>query len=300
MTFKQFSIAYLEFLKRLPAKERAIALGILVLFAGMQGLPGADDLDDVIDTLAESLGYSLNSKAAKREFIARLFGKDAAGFIQYGVSYGLPLDIAGRMSVGNLLPGTALAKRSTLDKGREIEEVFGPAGGMVKQLGDAVAAVQGGEPLSALLALAPKSVRDAFKGVDMARTGVYSDTKDRKVADASVLDGILKGIGFQPAHLAESSRTRGEIMQRANLARSVESEIVSMWASGIVRREPETVRDAREALAEWNRKNPDTPIAVKGAQVQRRAKGMRDDSATRLAKSVPRELRADAREALAD
>jgi len=54
-TFKQFSIGYVEFLSRLPAREKALALGILFLAAGAEGPPFADDIDDVVDTVAQRL-----------------------------------------------------------------------------------------------------------------------------------------------------------------------------------------------------------------------------------------------------
>ncbi|UIF90836.1 PLxRFG domain-containing protein [Cupriavidus sp. UYPR2.512] len=299
-TFKQFSISYLEFLKRLPAKERAIALGILVLFAGMQGMPGADDLDDVIDTIAQSLGYSTGTKEWKRELVANVFGKDAAGFVQYGVSYGLPIDIAGRMSVGNLIPGTAIFKKSTTDKSKEVSEVFGAAGGLAEQIAQAAGLAQNGQLGAAALAMSPKAFRDMAKGIDMVSTKTYSDSKDRKVADASALDGVFKAIGFQPAHIAESGRQRGEVIQKANLARAVESEIAGRWAKGVAKKDPAAIADARQALVEWNLQNPEAPIKIKLSQVQRRARDMQSTSEDRLIKSVPKEMRRQAEVALAD
>lgn len=296
-TFKQYSISYLEFLKRLPAKERAIALGILVLFAGMQGLPGADDLDDVIDTIAQHMGYSLGSKEAKRKFISDVFGKDAAGFVQYGVSYGLPIDIAGRMSVGNLIPGTAVAKRSTTDRAKELHEWLGPVGGLVEQGGKMMDA----DGLGAMaLALSPKAIRDIATGTQMALDGAYLDGKGRKVADASALDAIVKAIGFQPAALAESSRQRGEVIQKANLARAVRAEIAARWAKAIAGGDADGSARAREALAEWNATNPEAPIKVKLSDVQRRARQMALTSEDRLIKSVPKEMRRQAAETLGD
>jgi hypothetical protein len=61
-TFKQFSIAYIEFLKRLPPQQRLLALAILWLLAGTQGLPFAEDIEDIIDTIAQ--GWATTSTAA--------------------------------------------------------------------------------------------------------------------------------------------------------------------------------------------------------------------------------------------
>ena len=64
MTFKQFSISYLEFLSRLPRREKAIALGVLMVAAGLEGLPFADDLDDLIDTIMQRLFGNKTPKGA--------------------------------------------------------------------------------------------------------------------------------------------------------------------------------------------------------------------------------------------
>jgi hypothetical protein len=79
LTFKSFLINYLEFLTRLAQRDKkafAMAVGVLFLLAGAQGLPGADDLDDVLDTLAQAMGYRGNTKEFKREVLASMFGND--------------------------------------------------------------------------------------------------------------------------------------------------------------------------------------------------------------------------------
>lgn len=85
-TFKQYSISYMEFLTRLPRRERTLALAILVLAAGAQGLPGADDLDDLIDTLGQHLGYDTNAKLWKARVLNDAIGADAADFALHGFS----------------------------------------------------------------------------------------------------------------------------------------------------------------------------------------------------------------------
>jgi hypothetical protein len=290
-TFKQFSVSYLEFLKRLPAKERALALAILFLGAGLQGLPGADDLDDLVDTIAESLGFAVNSKQARRDFIAKVLGKEAAGFVSYGVSYGLPLDFAGRLSVGNLIPGTALFKRSEPDKSRDVLEVFGAAGSFGRQGMQAFDKAQAGRPLEAVRELMPKALRDACKAYEMATTGLYLDTKGRKVTEVGPVDAFVKGLGFQPTVVAENSRARRAVQQGINLGRAVEAGIADLWAQGIHERNPAKVAQARADLAAWNAQNPAAPIALKLSQVQRRVREMRLSADERLTKAAPRELR---------
>jgi hypothetical protein len=126
-TFKQFSIAYLEFLSRLPRRQQALALGLLVLAAGIQGMPFADDLDDFIDTLGQSLGYNTNVKHWKRKVLEDTMGATAGAFVMQGLSSlpGFPLDVQARRGNGpaGRLPRHPWAARDRRGRVRRLREV---------------------------------------------------------------------------------------------------------------------------------------------------------------------------------
>jgi hypothetical protein len=300
MTFKQYSISYMEFLKRLPPKERALALAVLVLAAGLQGLPGADDAEDLVDTIAESLGYSFNSKQAMREWAVATLGETAGGFLTNGFSAlpGVPLDVQARLGVGNLIPGTALLKRSQPNKSQEILEVFGPAGGQARSLMDAFTAAQEGDHGAVGKALVPLALRNALKGLDMAQTGWYRDERGRRVIDVSAYEAAIKSTGFQPARVQRQSRVVQDLQQTVNLQRDVENRIAETWARGIVEHDPEKVQRARAELVAWNTTNPNARVLISPAQVQRRVQQMMTTREQRFIKTTPAELRRAAAEAL--
>lgn len=285
-TFKQYSVSYMEFLKRLPPKERALALAVLMLAAGAQGLPGAEDIDDVIDTIAQFLGYDFNSKQQKARFLASIVGEGGAEFMLHGFSAlpGFPLDVSARMSVGNLIPGTGMLLKSKTDKSNEVLEVAGPAGGMAR---DALKAIQTGDATVVL----PLALRNIWKGLDMYQTGQYRDGAGRKVIDVDAADAAIKAVGFQPAEVAQASRTMSQNMQQVNLAKNVESEIAAQWAQGLADGDPEKVKAARERLADWNVKNPQSRIGITMPQIIRRVREIRMTREQRLQKAAPKEMR---------
>lgn len=298
LTFKTFLINYLEFLKRLPNRERAIAVGMLVLLAGAQGAPGADDLDDIIDTIGQAAGYSTNSKRWKREVLGDIFGnsdfgKAASGFILHGVSEFLPLDVSGRLSVGNIIPATSLLKRDNTSATDEIAELIGPAGGLAKKMHEGVKGIVSGDDAGHALVsvLAPKAINDIYKGYDMVRTGVYRDFRGRKVTDASTFDAAIKAIGFQPNSVAVVKRAERLVQQDIALFRNVKQDIAERWARGIFERDTDKVAKAREELRDWNEKNPAMPMAVKAGQIQRRVTEMRKTSGDRVIAASPKEVR---------
>lgn len=285
-TFKQFSISYLEFLSRLPAREKALALGVLMLAAGAEGMPFADDLDDLIDTIAQRLGYSFNAKQEKRRFLAGVLGQGASDFMLKGVSglSGMPVDIAGRMGMANLLPGTGLLRQDVKDHMSDVFDFAGPVGGVAQ---DALRGTAG-----------PTAIKNLAKGIEMFQTGEYRDTKGRRVIDVDAADALFKSIGFQPAEVARESLASRMVQQNVNLAKNVESSIAEDWAKARLDGDEAGVQAARQRLADWNEKNPDSRIAINQAQIANRLRQMKMSREDRIIKAAPRELRAETRATL--
>jgi N12 class adenine-specific DNA methylase len=300
-TFKQFSIAYVEFLKRLHdtnPKAFWLALAILMLAAGLEGMPFAEDLEDLIDTIGQWLGYATNSKRWLRDRAAEALGEGGSAFVLHGLSAipGVPLDVSLRMGLHNLIPGTALFKRSEAgeSKAREALEVAGPIGGVAQQAGRALERAAGGDPLGAARAVMPVALANLFKGAEMWEKGYYTDTRGRRILDTTQGEAILKAAGFQPASVAKESRNLGIIKETIDLHRVTEDGIADKWARAIVDQDQEKIDEARGELESWNRKNPDAPIVINFPQIHRRVLEMRRTRAERFTKSAPRELRGTA------
>lgn len=299
-TFKQFSIAYLEFLSRLPAREKALAGALLFLATGLQGAPGADDLEDLIDTIGQMMGYNTNTRQALRRGAAHILGESMGGFVSHGISAipGVPLDIQARMSLGNLIPGSGLFKRSETAKEREIAEAIGPAGGLYNQAMGGFNALVAGNPLAAAGAAAPVALRNLAQGVTMWNTGQYRDTHGRKVMDVDGMDAAFKSLGFQPQEVAQVQRRASDIQQDVTMARKVESEIADRWVRGIIDHDPDAVQSAVRDLFQWNQRNPDSRIAIMPAQIRQRVEQAMMSREVRMLKSAPRELRSGVFDAL--
>lgn len=294
-TFKQFSIAYLEWLNRLPNKQKVIALAILTLAAGSEGWPFADDLEDLIDTIGQSLGYNTNSKKAKRKFLEETFGQTLGEILNTGVFSQSTVDLSGRLGMGNLLPATAAFKPSETDKARTISELAGPIAGVLQQFQRALGKAQQGDitgRTGALSQIAPVAVSNALKGMDMAATGIYKDTRGYKVADVDAWESFAKMLGLQPASIALQSRKFSDELQDKGMTTMMEAMIADRWAAGVVDKDLDAVASARDALRTWNEKNPESRIVIKPAQIFTRVKKMRETRDDRFLKTVPRENRA--------
>lgn len=191
---------------------------------------------------------------------------------------GVPIDVAGRMSMGNLLPGTGVFLKSKQNKMDDLFEIVGPAGSFVK---DALN-----------LEFAPLAIRNLEKAVDMYTMGIYRDKAGRKVMDVDGYDALMKGIGFQPAEVARNSRIGQLAQTQVALARATETEIVKKWAQGIFENKPEKSVEASEALRNWNLNNPNSPIAIQQSQIKRTVMEMMLEKEDRIIKRAPKEIRA--------
>lgn len=299
MTFKSYSISWLELVHRLATQNgtegkwaAAYMVGALLLMAGAGGLPFADDIDDVIDGLAQRLGYNLSTKKAKQEFLEDIFGKAGAGFILRGITGipGAPVDIAGRMGMGNLIPGTGIFVEKR-DYTRDVMEVAGPAGDFITRVGQGLNELSRGNLKEAALAVAPKAVSNAVKGADMLGTGMYRDTKGRKVIDTSTSEAISKLIGFQPASVSNVQEA-AYLGQRAKDFYALrKQEISAQWANGIFEKDPEQIAKAREAFREWNASNPGQRMAPDMPGIARRVREMRKNKLQRIADTSPKGMR---------
>ncbi|MFS4517655.1 PLxRFG domain-containing protein, partial [Delftia tsuruhatensis] len=314
-TFKTYSVSYLELMQRMwkqggPEGKRAVgwALAMLLLMGGAGGVPFMEDAEDLIDGVGQMMGYNLSSKQWRKEALAGIVGKELAEFLEQGVSGlpGAPIDVSGRLGMGNLLPGTGLllTKQS---RERDLLEVVGPAGDLVSRGFAAGRELVGGvmnlDPSAAgraALEVSPTAVRNAFKGADMAVSGMYKDTKGYKVIDTTLAEAVAKAIGFQPKSVAEIQEANSFMQRSKSFYSQTSSEIKAQWADALFRKDEGALARVRERLADWNQSNPEQPIVVKMPDVWKKVREMGKDRIDRIADNSPKALRQQMREMAAD
>ena len=299
LTFKQFSLMYIELLSRMwkrggPEGKRAalIMLAMLMLATGEEGLPFAQDLDDLIDTIGQMFGLDTNMRRNKRRLAHEILGKTLGDLFLYGVSAQLPIDLSGRLGLGNLIPGTGVLKPSDEQmRGRNVAEIFGPTAGMATQIGDAYDAATEGNPGKALQNLAPKAIKDLMAAAEMAKKGYATDAKGRKVVDVGLEDVASKAVGFNPTKVAQQHRKTMPIQQDIALQKRTETAIVDQWARGVADGDEEMVDAAIKRRDDWNKLNPRTPIVIRGTQIRDRVRQMATEKDDRLLRQAPKEMR---------
>ncbi|MCY0916226.1 PLxRFG domain-containing protein [Massilia sp. H27-R4] len=314
MTFKQYSIGYLELLSRMAfagapgSKERAAGrraalymLAVLLLMGGADGLPFEQDLEDAIDGILQRLGYNFSSKRSKQAFLTDTLGQGGADFVLKGVSSmpGMPVDVAGRFGMGNLIPGTGLLTKKD-SYARDLGELAGPAGDIAKRAFTGAGKLLGGDVAGAVLDVTPAAVRNVAKGADMLATGAYRDARGYNVNDNSAAEAVMKMVGFQPNSTADIQDAKGQALNMVGQNRMRSMEIAEHWAQGLADSDMTKVDEARAWRDDWNAKNPATPIRVSMPGVIRRVQAMRQDALNRTQKTAPAALKQTVRRELAE
>ena len=303
-TFKTYSVSYLELMQRMwtqggPEGKRAVgwALAMLVLMGGAGGLPFMEDAEDLIDGVGQLMGYNLSSKQWRKELMADTVGKELAEFMEQGISGlpGAPIDVSGRLGMGNLLPGTGLFLNKP-NRERDLMEMVGPAGDLISRGFKGARMLMGGDVAGAALEISPTAVRNVAKGVDMAATGMYRDTKGYKVIDSTLAEAVAKAVGFQPKPVAEVQEANSFMLRSKSFYTQTSSEIKAQWADALFRKDEGDVQRVRERLAAWNRDNPEQPMVVKMPDVWKKVREMNKDRTQRIADTAPKALRAQMRE----
>ena len=256
-----------------------------------------EDAEDLIDGIGQLMGYNLSTKQARKEFLSNVFGKELAEFMEQGFTGlpGMPVDVGSRLGLQNLIPGTGLALEKR-DRMRDLLEIAGPAGDLVARGFTGARKALTGDFSGAALEAAPTAVRNAFKGIDMATSGIYKDTKGYKVIDTTLDEAIAKAIGFQPKSVAEVQESNSFMQRSKSFYIQTSSEIKAQWAKALFEKDEAALERVRERLASWNRNNPDQPIVVKMPDVWKRVREMGKDRTARIADTAPKALRQQMRE----
>lgn len=306
--FKSYSVSYIELLHRMatqggPEGKKAVvlALGMLFLFGGAGGLPFADDLDDVVDGVMQRLGYNFSSKLAKRQFFEKYLGKQLGGFAESGISGlpGSPIDVSGRLGMGNLIPGTGLLVDKQ-DHTKDVSEIAGAAGDFATRLASGANKLVQGDVRGAAQQVAPRFAANAMKGYEMYTTGQYKDANGKKVIDTDGYDALAKTIGFQPNDVADVQQSASIQQGLIAEAKLVSTRFSDQWAKAIVDGDQGALADVRERIRQWNIDNPDSQVVINRSAIAARVKAMREDKNTRLEHSAPKSMRANVRQALSE
>ena len=253
LVFKQFTINYTEQMirhgKDKEAKSLAVAMMWQFALAGMLGLPFADDLRD----LFEGIAYRVFGKAFNLpDYLEGLLGKSNADALMYGLaSEKGRIDLFGRSSLGNVIPGTDVIRPGPTDWA----EILGASSGFYESFFSAASMAADGKYKDALITASPRYIRDAASGAEIALTGSYRNTKGDKIMDLDKTDAVIKSMAFNPSNNARPGRDRSNYYDMKNMLNTKFDYFSKSLAEATYQENDDRVDALYNEIDEWNDKN---------------------------------------------
>ena len=178
--------------KASPRSAVYMLLG-LTMMTGVQGLPFAETLMNLIDTISQRIfGSPFNVRRAMRNVLKdaseATVGYDLSEVAMRGlINEVLGVSMSSRIGSGDFVPGSRLGTADA-DQGKILSQILGPSYAMihdaVTNVGGAVSGLATGDwkkMADALRAGGPVALRNAIKGFEQLDTGYASDSKGRVV-----------------------------------------------------------------------------------------------------------------------
>jgi hypothetical protein len=301
--YKMFTLMSVNLVARMRHRDKLVFLAALLVISGMKGLPFADDIMDLLDTLAQMFGIPMSGverEAAK--FIDAVAPGWSPFFLRGFLDQATGGTLSTRLGMGDLVPLTGALKHGA-DPWREFSDFAGPVfsvtgdlfvwSGSAARYGlEALGLADDNTKLETLLRESPASIiraiGDSYAYLD---DGTITNSRGQVVSkEAGWWTIATRLLGFYPA-----AATR---QYDAIRAQKYFGEYSKAIKAGYVQRyvKADTAEERREVVrdvAEWNRaaKGTDFYIANFMKSAQRAKKSANETAAQRFLKSTPKAQR---------
>jgi len=295
--YKVFPTTSVQMFMNLSRNGKLGMVAGIVLLSGIAGLPFAEDLEDLADTLAQRLKITgwQGARFETAKFIDSILPGMSPALLKGFVNEYVPADIAGRTSLGNLLPGTDILLAGS-DPARGLGEIFGPAPSML--IGTAGFAAD----LLALPFSSTVSVEDVVREAPITmlralgdtsaylQTGAIVDRRGYVVSNEMTAGTVLaRALGFYPAAAAKQYEMIRAAKRMTDYQREVATGFRSAWIRATMRSDRARAREIEAAVADWNAASKGTAMEIRNfVQNSRRAlKEARRPAMERTLRSAP-------------
>jgi len=302
--YKTYPTTTIQLLANLSRPYQLSMLAAIWALSGVAGLPFAEDFEDLIDTIAQGLGFRQGSiRAEVIRHIEKSFPGWSATFFKGIVNVHGGPDIASRTSLGNIVPGTG-AFLAGADVSRELADILGPAAGFIS--GTAKTA----RDLIVFPFSASKSLEDVARESPVTllrlmgdsyaymQSGAVVDRRGYVVSKEMDMGTIFTRLaGFYPA----SAAAQYDVIRIANRETDYQKEAVAgfrhAWIKATLRGDTQGAADIMDSVRAWSEVTRGTALDIPPGQFSvGNARALREAQRT----AVERTLRAAPRAAQED
>ena len=259
--YKVFPVASAELMANMDYKGRIMMLGMLVIMAGMHGIPYADDFIDILETLSQRLvGKPIGSVEAEFYALLEKAVPGLGGFVNHGgIDKIFGISLGQRVANGDILPGTGIFKAGA-DVGREMTAIAGPVISFVSQSFSTVKAVSrfGHDPTKLkAIDIARESpiamLRAAGDAAMYHQTGAIVDRRGYIASkDIGTTTIMARLMGFYPS----AAKVQNDVMRLNNTSLDYAKEISAAFKSDAIKAlqsgDAKAVQHIKDNVRDWN------------------------------------------------
>ena len=311
--YKQFVIITVQLLKAMPAEGRLLMLGFLLLVSGIKGLPFAEDLMDVLDTILQKLG--LRTPSVEKQ-LSEWIDAVAPGMTPYLMRGVLDrttgATLSSRLGMGDLLPLTG-AFRAGADPIRELENFAGPvvggisglvgmAGGLAKYGAETVGLRDDTTSLNSLLRDSPIALMRAVgDGTAYLSDGRITNTRGQVVSeDVGTHVALARFLGFYPAIATQQNDIVRLSKYVSDYAKAIKADYTAAYVKARLAGDTDAMQQTLENVRNWNEAAAGTGLEINNfiRSANRAAREAERPTAMRFLKAAPKNVRPETLELL--
>lgn len=299
--YKVFPTMTIQLLARLPRKGQFAMLGALWILGGVAAFPFAEDLEDIIDTIAQALGLPVGSVRVELAKTVDSILPGASPYVLRGIANDyFPGNIADRVSVGNFLPGTGIGLAGA-NVGRELTDIAGPAASMLTGVGQSAIDILRipGETRTVVDVLRESPVtmfRAMGDAVAYSQSGAIVDRRGYVVSpEVGPLLLATRLVGFYPSEAAQQY----DIIRAAKRVTDYQKEKVAgfrhAWIQAKIQGDEDQARAVVEAVDRWNEGAVGTGLEIRNflGNANRALREAQRPAGERFLRATPRAARDD-------
>ena len=307
-TYKLFVVITIELMANLAHKEKLFFLGMLIFMSGIKGLPFADDLFDLIDTLKQKFGLKANdAEIVVAQFFDNLYPGMAGRIAMRGVfDYIFGTTGSTRFGHGDLIPGSGMFKAGS-DAGRELKNIAGP-------VASAYSGIISSTALTAKYLAETVGLRaDTTTFTDIARQGfgsagikgltdgfVYlsngsiTNARGQLVSkEVGISDVVFRMLGFYPGIATRHNDVTRLSQSAREYTREIKATFINAGLIAAARGDTTGVIANKKSVREWNKNARGTEFFIPNypLSLSKAISAAKRTTSQRQLKSLPRSTR---------
>jgi hypothetical protein len=313
MVYKQFMIISVELMSNMPRKQKLAFLGMLFLFSGLKGLPFAEDMADIFDTLMQKFGFEIATvEKEANDFIEGIL-PGASPYVMRGFMDSMTgATMSTRLGMGDMVPLTGLGKAGS-DPWRETSNFLGPvwsagAAGLatIQNIALATGSTLGlnnrNIGLKEILREQPfGGIRGITDSIVFAADGQITNRQGKVISkEVSASDIIFRFLNFYPAKANYQNDIIRMHKQTADYVKLLKMEYTHDYVKARLAGDKDEMNDIRKDVARHNKRHRGTEFEFNNwrESADRAYKAWSLPAAKRYAKFAPKNIRPDLKRAM--